>query len=95
MKSQVDYDRPVRLQYLRMQHSAQVVDSVSGQSTERNFIDSTKGYAIEMHLRSRIVRIWCTRFDKAPVTTIAVSDGMSWRVPGEVENTLPEGPRAA
>ena len=98
MKDEKLYDRPVRLQYLRMRHTVRVFNSHSGGSEEFDYLQADRGFAIELHLRQRIIRVWCTRIAKARVVTLSLSDGMSWEVEGDVESCVqpaPEGPSAA
>lgn len=96
MKDTKMYDSPVRLRRYSCTHTAQIYNSPNGGSDALSSIDSTKGYAIELHLRLRIVRIWCTRLEKAQVTTVALGDNDSWEIEGDVEHKpREEGPRAA
>jgi hypothetical protein len=96
MRDSKMYDSPVRLSRYTFHHAAQIFDGTNGGSTAKNSINASMGYGIELHLRLRIVRIWCTRISPAKVTTVALGDNDSWEIEGDVEHRAqPEGPRAA
>lgn len=91
----VDYEKPVRVKVLRLATACRIPVSRNPSGTwnfdtSATFIDAvTKQYAIEIHLRMGLARIWSTIAPDSPVTIVKLGGGESWD-DGEVANPSPK-----